>query len=198
MRTLREAPHGTVLRYRRDKCRCGECRHAITIQARKYYKPRFPRKNAPNVPEDIWKRVAIGAPDECWPWLGFTDAKGYGRIKVNNANYGTHRLAYELATGRAPGDLFVCHHCDNPPCCNPAHLFLGTTLDNIRDAMSKGRLRNLRGIAHPNAKLNDDSVREIRRLREAGLTTRELGPRFGVTQAAISAVCTRQSWAHIK
>src|SRR5688500_12424982 len=93
-----------------------------------------------NRPEDVWKRVAVGASDECWPWQGAVTGTGHGRFWIAGRPHGPHRVAYQLATGTDPGDLFVCHRCDNPPCCNPAHLFLGSARDNARDALKKGRL----------------------------------------------------------
>lgn len=81
---------------------------------------------------DMTKRTANG----CFEWQGYRNAGGYGRYSQKLA----HRLAYSFAKGD-PGNLTVCHTCDNPPCCNPDHLWLGTQQDNLRDAMVKGRLR---------------------------------------------------------
>lgn len=101
-----------------------------------------------NQPEDVWRYVAVGAPDECWPWQGATRRRGYGIFSVNHKNYVASRIVYEITTGMPPGSLFVCHRCDNPPCCNPAHLFLGTATDNVRDMLAKGRARPPRGKSH--------------------------------------------------
>lgn len=89
----------------------------------------------------LWARVdKSGGPDVCWPWTGARRAEGYGMISDGNGhNTGTHRLAWTFTNGPIPAGLFVCHRCDNPPCCNPAHLFLGTNADNARDRADKGR-----------------------------------------------------------
>lgn len=87
---------------------------------------------------EFWSQVKQGAPDECWEWQGRRNDDGYGQIRLGNT-YRAHRIAYKLAYGSIPDSLWVLHRCDNPPCCNPAHLFLGTVLDNNRDAAAKGR-----------------------------------------------------------
>jgi hypothetical protein len=89
----------------------------------------------------FWPKVdASGGKDACWPWLASTTSWGYGQIWVGETNLGAHRVAWSLAHGcSVPAGGHVLHHCDNPPCVNPAHLFLGTDVDNIRDRDSKGR-----------------------------------------------------------
>jgi hypothetical protein len=88
------------------------------------------------------EKVDRGSPlGECWEYTGCRHRQGYGSITVGGLGHGTHRIAYTVANGPIPDGLFVCHHCDNPPCCNPAHLFLGTNLDNMRDLYAKGRQR---------------------------------------------------------
>lgn len=81
-----------------------------------------------------YKRVG-----ECWIWQGARNVLGYGTLTINCRSFVAHRVAYAIHNGRDPGDLLVCHTCDNPPCVNPAHLWLGTAADNIEDMMSKGR-----------------------------------------------------------
>ena len=104
------------------------------------------------VSDRLWGRVDTGGEaDDCWEWTGARTALGYGRIKGDRCTVQTHRLAYELTYGPIPDGLFVMHSCDNPPCCNPAHLAVGTNADNVHDSMRKGRARSgsrFTGVTH--------------------------------------------------
>ncbi len=95
--------------------------------------------------------------------------------------------------------LCVLHHCDNPPCCNPSHLFLGTHADNMRDKMEKGRHRFglNQGERHGNAKLTPERVRSMRMVRELGASYRQLADMFGVSHATVGHICTRKTWKHV-
>lgn len=98
----------------------------------------------------------------CWEWTGHRDHKGYGRLTFRGRTIRAYRLAYELFVGPIPKGACVLHRCDNPPCCNPAHLFLGSRADNHADMMAKGRHGATRGSAHHKAKLTEDDVAVIR------------------------------------
>lgn len=102
------------------------------------------------LPQRLWANLNMSDPDGCWEWLGARLPKGYGFIQgtrwrgedIPYRPLRAHRVAYELAVGLIPDGMYVLHRCDNPPCCNPAHLFVGTAKDNARDMVAKGRCRN--------------------------------------------------------
>jgi hypothetical protein len=142
--------------------------------------------------ERFEQRVVRGGPDECWRWMGAVDTEGYGRLTVKGGRYRAHRVALSLATPPASPDLHACHHCDNPGCVNPAHLFWGTNTDNMRDKTAKGR-----NISPFPVKLTEDDVRHIRRLYADGAFIRALGRQFGVTARNISQVVKRQTWKDV-
>ena len=91
-------------------------------------------------PDWFWRKVTKS--DGCWEWTGSCGAKGYGQVGVKGKNLRTHRVSWELTNGKIPEQLIVCHHCDNPKCVRPDHLFLGTNKDNTQDMLSKGRQWN--------------------------------------------------------
>lgn len=154
----------------------------------------------------FWSKVAIGLPDECWPWIqNLNKRKGYGKIgyRFNGAKpkyFLAHILARFLTTGEWPNGLCTLHHCDNPACCNPAHLWLGTNRDNTRDMISKGRdkVGYTKGEASGRAKLTESQVLEIRRLHATGgITLVQLGKQFGVHPVSIRLIVKRINWTHI-
>lgn len=89
----------------------------------------------------FWSLVRIS--DGCWEWTGALDKDGYGRHFHRTGAFKSHRYSYEISVGPIPDELHVCHHCDNPACVRPDHLFLGTRSDNMRDCMRKGRAKNV-------------------------------------------------------
>jgi hypothetical protein len=121
----------------------------------------------------------------CWEWQGGVTRWGYGRIGKGGRDAGwesAHRVAWKLTHGDT-GDLYVLHSCDNPPCCNPDHLFLGTPKDNTQDMVQKGRHRTAKGDAHSSSTLTDAQVGEMRALYPTTVHTfRELGALYGVSK----------------
>jgi hypothetical protein len=145
----------------------------------------------------FWKKVDRRGPDECWPWIGAKGTAGYGHIKIGNRNRPAHRIAVELTGGRAVSDgAVVRHSCDNPPCVNPAHLIVGTQLENIADRDTRGR--GTRGERSPTAKLTAEQVRAIRATHAAGgYTLREIAAQFDVTHATVVRIVNGQAWRHV-
>lgn len=159
------------------------------------------RTRYPPWQDRFWGSVNRGAPEECWEWTGARNHKGYGcGVRVGDGRLLAHRHSWEIHNGRPiPDGLLVCHHCDNPPCVNPAHLFLGTTKDNTRDAMAKGRLApppGLRGSQNGTAKLTEAEVQEIRRRYAAGgIAMAALGQEFGIGAPHVHDIVHRKCWA---
>lgn len=161
----------------------------------------------------FWSKVATSGADECWPWkANSTHRFGYGMFWLGGNNVGAHRVAWMVTHGDIPSGLAVCHRCDNPKCCNPAHMFLGTHAENNRDMRAKGRftpatgerhgsatkpLSVPRGRSHWGAKLDNDRVREIRQLAASGRTHKCIGQMFGVCQSTVTLVAQRKAWAHV-
>lgn len=156
----------------------------------------------------FWAKVGwVDDPTECWRWRGSTIKQGYGTIPAEpprTKNLRAHRLMWFYARGQIPDGFDVLHHCDNPPCVNPNHLFIGTDADNSRDAWSKGRniiqtdpsrVRR-RGEAHKLAKLTDKAVLQIRALH-GKIPSKELAARFGVSPQLISMVASNKVWRHV-
>lgn len=147
-------------------------------------------------------KVDRAGPSECWLWRGARASGGYGYFHIPGTVGETalaHRVAFLLSGGGEPEA--VCHHCDSPPCCNPAHLFGGTRADNNLDMVRKGRSRlgtNLRrGSAHHQAKLNEAAVREIRTRYAKGVTSqRGLAAEHGVSQRTIVKIVNGIGWRH--
>lgn len=138
---------------------------------------------------------------ECWEWTARRIWKGYGRVRIEGKDVATHRYAWSLLHGPIPDGMWVLHTCDNPPCVNPEHLFLGTALDNVRDMISKGRKVKSGGKSFGSrnaaAKLTEDQVRQIRSLAEQGAKHSMLARRFGVAQGTIRRVVRRELWSRV-
>lgn len=157
-----------------------------------------PPKRTPE--ERFWFYVTKG-PD-CWGWTGHTSC-GYGVLTgdlVNGKHHQVkaHRFSYELHNGPIPDGLHVLHKCDNPPCSNPSHLFLGTQADNTRDMYAKGREgRNTGhpGTSHAMAKLTEDAVRSI---RASTGPARIQAKKFKVSESTIYMIRGGHIWKHIE
>ena len=142
-------------------------------------------------PKDIdrfWSKVdRSGGDNSCWIWLKGRTYNGYGRVQWVGKTKRANRVAWTVTFGDIPDGLFVCHKCDNPPCCNPSHLFLGTRQENFDDMRKKERLVLLSGENNGRCKLTDQEVLEIRSRYATGHENQKtLAIAFGVSDAHIS------------
>jgi hypothetical protein len=115
--------------------------------------------------ERLDAKVSIEPNSGCWLWTGVVNHDGYGLVRAGGRSAPrrrAHRVSFEVHVGPIPARKIVCHHCDNPPCVNPAHLFLGDDAANVTDMEMKGRARHPRGAAHGNARISDDVVALVR------------------------------------
>ena len=179
-----------------------------------------------DVSERFWEKVdTSGGPDACWEWQRAKDKWGYGHFKFyidGKFVQLSHRVAYYLANNELPADLCVCHRCDNPACCNPQHLFLGTVADNNQDMMRKGRLYrfskeeisrgaqkggllmktrskgnnapSMNGESNPQSKLTRSQVDSIREMRANGFSLKDIAAAFSVSTTNVHAICSWQLW----
>lgn len=146
----------------------------------------------------FWSKVDMRTPEECWNWQASLNHHGYGRFKLaSEVVIHSNRMAWALANRTDPGEQMVLHGCDNPACCNPSHLRLGTPGDNIRDMDERGRrvIANQAGEANGAAKLDESALALIvSRLRE-GWTNKQIACGLPVGHALISRIRTGRSWA---
>jgi hypothetical protein len=136
----------------------------------------------------FWNLVGQYAPSECWPWQGDTDRAGYGIFVWHGRKMGAHELALSFTTGEARlPDLETCHSCDNPPCCNPAHLRFATHASNVAEMYARGRARH-------RTKLTAEMVVTMRKRRAAGARQRDLAEQFGITEGQVSMIVRGIRW----
>lgn len=139
----------------------------------------------------------------CWLWTSSYTSNGYGEISIggrsNREVLRAHRLSWAIFRGPIPEGMLVCHKCDNPPCCNPDHLFLGTQSDNMRDMVRKGRNSGVRAKGENNgaSKLTEAQISEMRSLYNTCWTQAEIARRFGVGTGTVSNVVNRKVWKHV-
>jgi len=164
---------------------------------------------SPLLPARFWAKVNLDGPvpphcpvlGQCWVWTAACNRQGYGRFGVGSLTEGTrghvlaHRHTYAVLIGPISADLRVLHHCDNPPCIRPSHLFLGTQVENMGDMARKGRAAC--GERNGSAKLTEAKVLEIRLLAREGMTQRAIARQFGVTFQTVSRLIRRELWAHV-
>lgn len=156
----------------------------------------------PAIVSRFWALVDRGAPDACWNWKGPVRGRGYGSFNTGNRSDYTHRLAWIITYGQVLPGQVICHRCDNPACCNPAHLFIGSQRDNMRDMVRKGRNRSSvtyrPGSSNPFARLTESQVIAIRnRYQQGGITQQSLAREYGVSRPMIGHIIARRNWKHL-
>jgi len=163
-----------------------------------------------NIYDRFFSKTKLNPLTNCIEWQGGKYFTGYGAFRFKGKTTCAHRVSFKLFNGDIPCDKYICHHCDNPQCVNPQHLFLGTPADNIYDRDIKGRqasgARNgskthpeatLRGSANGNAKLTEKNIDSIRKLYcTQKYFQRELADKFGVSQTQIHNIVVGKKWAN--
>ena len=145
--------------------------------------------------DKILEKIDYHPETNCWNWMDYLDKKGYGWIRIGDKMIHIHRFMYQYFYGIIPEDKpLICHHCDNPKCCNPKHLYAGTPKDNMQDRSKRNPLSWLSGEKHGMAKLTEKQVLEIRASDEPYPV---IAKRFNVNRATISHIITRKTWKHI-
>jgi hypothetical protein len=156
-------------------------------------------KPAQTVEERFWSKVDRRSAAECWPWLASHGQHGYGWFRLEGKMTRAHRVAWMLHHGRSPHGRVIRHTCDNPPCCNPAHLRSGSQAENVADIDERGRRRPARGESVHSTRLTEGAVREIRELFSGPdhPSRAEAARRYGVSGCTIRDVVNRRTWRYL-
>jgi hypothetical protein len=137
----------------------------------------------------------------CWEWQGKLSNDGYGSfqetIDGKKIEVRSHRRSFEIFKGHIPEEMQVCHSCDNPSCCNPDHLWLGTAKENTQDSFKKGRRPTLEKRARAAGKLTEEEVIEMRKMYKDGSSQRDLQDLFGISQSQTQGILSYRYWKHI-
>lgn len=158
--------------------------------------------NKDEINKRFWLKVDKKTPLECWLWTGAKKPKGYGNVRRNKIYTTAHRVSWEITFGVIPKGMQVQHSCDNPSCCNPNHLMLGTVMSNYIDMVKKGRGNSGHknrsfGENNPNHKLKSFEVDEIRRLYKPGaIKQQDIAKKYGVSQHLVSVITRGEGRNH--
>ena len=161
----------------------------------------MPRKNSSDsasVRKLIAEKSQPVTESGCWIWMWSVNPSGYGKLKFSGKIVGAHRASYVAFNGAIPDGSCVCHKCDVPACVNPAHLFVASHLENMRDRDKKGRLVRLTGSMNGSCRLSGSQVAEIRRIYASGKASQvAIAKKFGVHHTTVSHIVRRKTWPHI-
>lgn len=161
-------------------------------------KPRSSKRQYTRVAIELrlWEKLEKDLPDDvCWPFRGARTARGYGKLGEDGRTLLAHRVMYAWAHHPIGRNDVVMHTCDNPACCNPAHLTVGSLSDNTQDMIAKGRhFTPWRGENAKHSKLTEDDVRAI---RASPLGYRRLAKQYGVNRCTIGTIKRGQTWRHV-
>lgn len=156
--------------------------------------------------------VMPGMSTSCWTWMGAKDTGGYGNFNLGMRFVKAHSFAFTQKNGALPEGKFVLHTCDNPSCCNPAHLYAGTKKDNAQDRERRQRGNHAVGqrhgcVTHPGlhrgerngrAKMTEDTVRDLRRRHREGERAASLARAYGLTKTTVSGILRGKLWGHVE
>lgn len=164
-----------------------------------YFKPINPKIVTKRAKFDMTIQLTLNK-DACWLWNGRkTTTDGYAVFEYKGFAYLASRVQYFFEHRIDPGQMLVCHSCDNPLCCNPRHLFLGTSQDNVKDSVAKGRHSSVTivGEQKSGSKLTEDQVKEIRFLRLCGQSLGKISHKFKIDPSTVSQIALRKTWKHV-
>lgn len=151
-----------------------------------------------DIRERFWRYVKKNKGGGCWIWTGSRIRRGYGQFMVGRKNMKAHRVSFMIIHGNPnPQNLLVLHKCDNPPCVNPAHLFLGTAKQNVEDMFSKGRQHDRKGEKNGQSKLSSEEVLKICRLLKGGTSQSRVAALFGLNQTTVGDISRGKIWGHV-
>lgn len=147
----------------------------------------------------FWSKVNILDDNQCWEWTA-ARSNGYGHFGTGK-KFGTkvaHRIAYMISNNTSiPKDMDICHTCDNPPCCNPKHLFMGTAQENMSDMVAKGRSANNSGENNPNVKISKITAWKILILHDLGYSNLKIAKKVGLGESSVARTVNGQAWRSV-
>lgn len=181
-----EIPEGSQVLHKCDNRGCVRPDHLFLVRKR-------------TLLERFEEKFEKSGGDGCWNWEAGKGRDGYGQFWLDEKLQPAHRIAYQIYIGEAPDGLCVCHHCDNPSCVNPAHLFLGTYADNShdRDTKDRGVHPDNSGENSGTAKLTEEDIQTIRMMSVKGARNLDLAKQFGVSPGAISHIICGRTWKNV-